>query len=480
MFLLRPIKFPKGIRFRLTLVYSTLFGLFLITYAYIMSSQYIQSGRSDFDGGLLNYAIDLADHIKFDQAHSTVEFALPPSEGKKDFPFIINDTYYVLRSTDGKILGKSSNNHPFSEIPFDPELPLSPKYTHRFLYFKVGDNTFRAVNLKFHNMADESFILQVASPSNVLEEREQNQLLMTTVLVPLLILIASIVSYLISGNALEPIRKLTEAANNIAASNLSLRVPEANTADEVEELSKTFNTLLGRLEKSFKGQEHFVSNASHQLNTPLAIIKGELEVLESKPRSIEEHQKFHKSLKEELSRLIELVKNLLLISRVESGQEKFVFVPTRLDDLLLGTIARLSLKAREKKITIRFNISPELEESDLEVMGERQLLECLFENLVDNAIKYAPEESIVALDMKYVEGHYEIWISDEGPGIDESEIHGLLTNRYQRGSGINIPGTGIGLPLASQIANFHNAEINYQRLSPQGSLFKVQFTKKVS
>ena len=479
MSLIKLSKVFKGIRFRLTLVYSTLFGLFLCTFAYIMSNQYFQSGREDFDAGLLNYAIDLSEHIYFEDAGLKINFKLPPSEGKKDFPFILNDTYYFLRSPEGKVLGKSVEDPPFKEIPYDPILPKTEKYTHRFISFTDGENLYRAVNLKIIEKDGRHLILQVATPSNVLEEREKSHLFMTSLMVPLMILIASLISYFISGNALEPIKKLTDTANKIAVSNLSSRVPDVNTGDEVDELSKTLNTLLERLEKSFKSQEHFVSNASHQLNTPLAIIKGELEVLESKPRKLEDHENFHKSLKEELDRLIDLVKNLLLISRVESGQETFTFYPIRLDDLLLSVLSRLSFKSLEKKMTMRFNIATELESNDLEILGEKQLLDCLFENLLDNAIKYSPEGSVISLNIKMIDGHLEVRIRDEGPGIAPQEIDGLLVNRFQRGTGINIPGTGIGLPLAGQIARFHNAKISHENLQPKGSLFKVQFSKKV-
>ena len=468
----------KGIRFRLTLVYSTLFGLFICTFAYIISNQYFQTGRSDFDSGLFNYAIDLSEHLHIDDVNLKIDFVLPASEGKKDFPFFLNETYYFVRSYDGKVLGGSTDAPPFEQIPYDPTLPLSPRYTHRFLSFKSQQDSYRAVNLKIVSASGENMILQVATPSTALEQNERRQFLMTAFMVPFLILISSLASYLISGNALSPIKDLTDTANSIAASNLSLRVPEVDTGDEVDELSKTLNGLLNRLEKSFKAQEHFVSNASHQLNTPLAIIKGELDILESKPRTIEEHKKFQKSLREELERLIELVKNMLLVSRVESGQEKFIFHPIRLDDLLLSTTSRLGGKARERKINIRFNISDDLENSDLEVMGEKQLLDCLFENLLENAIKYSPEEATVSLDLKQGTGLYEVWITDQGPGIPDSEIEGLLVNRFQRGAGISIPGSGIGLPLANQIARFHHAKISYEKLQPKGSLFKVIFSKQ--
>jgi signal transduction histidine kinase len=296
---------------------------------------------------------------------------------------------------------------------------------------------------------------------------------MTTLLVPLLILVSSFISYLIAGNALAPIKALTDTANNIAAQNLSHRVPVASTGDEVEELAKTLNGLLERLEKSFKAQEHFVANASHQLNTPLAIIKGELDVLQSKPRSVEEHTKYFVSLREEVERLIELVKNMLLVSRVEAGQEKFVFSPLRLDDLLLTITSRLRPKKREKRIQLKFNIDEDLQ--DLEVMGEKQLLDSLFENIIENAIKYSPEESIIQLDIKNVGGKKEVWIRDEGPGMPEGDFEKVIADRFNRGTTLGIPGSGIGLAIANKIAEFHKATIEYRKREPRGSHLIVRF-----
>lgn len=469
-------KYLKGIRFQLTFVYSTLFGLGLIVFAIVISNQYFQSGRHDFDSGLYNYAIDLSEYIIIDDSEINIKLNLPVSEQHKEFPFFLNQTFYSVRTLKGKILKSGERKTPFDEIPFDPTLPSKTDYTHRFFSFTHNGETFRAVNVKMTDENNHQMILQVASGLKRLEEREQNHQIITSLMIPLLILSSGFFSFLIAGNALRPIKTLTDSANTIAAKNLSLRVPVGGTGDEIEELSKTLNNLLSRLETSFIAQENFVANASHQLNTPLAIIKGELDVLESKTRGPEEVTRFQKSLREELERLIELVKNMLLISRVESGQENFIFNPLRLDDLLLTITSRLGIKAREKKIIIRFNIDEKLSEKELQVMGEKQLLDSLFENIIDNAIKYSPEESIVELEIKKSDPKIEVWVTDGGPGIKDSELKEILSGRYQRSPSINSPGTGIGLSIAQKIAHYHQAQVLYHPVKPQGSQFIIKFT----
>lgn len=472
MFSTKWSKLFNGIRFRLTIVYATLFGLFICAFAYLTTTESFQAGREDFDSSLINYAIDLSDYLTVDEAGIHIAFKVPGSEIRKAFPFTLNETYYSLRTIDGKFLAKGPKVFPFDAIPYNSSLPLKQDYTHRLLTFSNGADVYRAVNLKITGNSGREMILQVATLFNSIRDRERNQLIIIIVMLPVLLLISSIASYLIAGNALNPIKSLTDTANNIAAKNLSQRVPNVNTGDEIEELSKTLNNLLMRLEKSFKGQEHFVANASHQLNTPLAIIKGELDVLQTKQRTLQEYDKFHTSLREEIERLIELVKNLLLISRVESGQENFIFNTLRLDELLLSVVTRLQSKAREKKITIRFDID---ETMDVEVSGEKQLLDSLFENLIDNAIKYSPESSIIHLSMRKGDANLEVWIRDEGPGISEQEMEDILNKRFRRGSSYQLPGTGIGLSIAHQIAEYHHARIIYRKLS-DGSLFIVRFS----
>jgi signal transduction histidine kinase len=169
---------------------------------------------------------------------------------------------------------------------------------------------------------------------------------------------------------------------------------------------------------------------------------------------------------------------MLLVSRVKSGLEQFVFYPIRIDDLLLTTSTRMQSKAREKKITIRFNIDEDLSENDLIIKGEKQLLDSLFENILDNAIKYSPDETTIQLAIKKAGKDLEVWFQDEGPGVPGDMDQNLLGTRFQRGSTQFIPGTGIGLAIAKKIASFHQAEIIYKDAFPKGSLFIVKFLRR--
>jgi len=122
---------------------------------------------------------------------------------------------------------------------------------------------------------------------------------------------------------------------------------------------------------------------------------------------------------------------------------------------------------------MRFNIDEDIQ--SLEVMGEKQLLDSLFENIIENAIKYSPEDSSIRLDIKNINDKIEVWVRDEGPGMDEEEFLRISSGRFQRGGAFGIPGSGIGLAIANKIASFHNAKITYKKLLPHGSHFIVRF-----
>ncbi len=470
-------KFFSGLRFRLTFVYSSLFGFFICIFAYILSAQYMDLLRQDFDAALINLGVDITRSDELTPGFGT-KFKVPDYQINKEFPFSIGSTIYVLRSIEGPIVGGSSGTPKGFMIPYREQLAKSPDYTHRFLSFKHNDEDYRAVNIKITNSEGVARILQVATPSLLLSEQKERLILMNLLTIPLIILFASIASYLIAGNALGPVKVLTETARSIAAENLSQRVPEVSTQDEVAELSRTFNKLLERLEKSFRAQENFVANASHQLNTPLSIIKGELDVLESKSSTPEDVAKFRKSLREELERLIDLVKKLLLVSRVEAGHENFIMRPLRVDEILLNTTARLAGIARAKKMIIRFNIGESLEEDSLLVRGDRQLLDAMFENLLENAIKYSPAESVVMIDVEKIDSRIEVSVSDEGPGMSDETWTRMNQGRFKRGEGITMPGTGIGLSIVQSIAELHEASLHLRPKKGKGSKFVIAFSQQ--
>lgn len=468
-------EFTRGIRFRLSVVYSALFGICLILLSIFITGEYLQLARDDYDQYLRNFALDMANFIEVSPDQQTATLKVPMTEQIKFFPFVIQNTMVTVRSLDSKVL---YNNRSDSQIPYAPELARRRNYTHRFVDFYLGEERMRALNLKI-NKGSTSLILQVANSVETLRSQQERHFLFLLAIIPFTLILSALFSTIVAGRALEPIRQLARQMDELLRGGNYTPLPVPQTFDEIEQLTRNFNGLITQMQRTLEAQERFVANASHQLNTPLAIMRGELEVLQSRERSPEEVQRFHQSLHQELQRLTQLVQDMLLVSRVKAGKAHFTFVPLPMDEVLGETLERMAKIAKRKRISIRYNIADALisDVTKLTYSGERQLLICLFENLLENCIKYSPDDSRISVQLILDEGQLVVEICDEGPGMSPEVMNSLNDpQRFKRGGETSgIPGSGLGLYLAYKVADFHHATIEAKPNIPKGTRFRVTF-----
>ncbi len=470
-FFQRTSKFTHGIRFRLSMVYSALFGVCLILLSLFVTGEYLEFARDEHDQFLRNFAIDLSQFVNQDQRSEAISLDVPLSEEIKYFPFVIQNTVVTLRRLDGSVL---YTNRTDIQVPYDLSMNLEKDYSHVHVDFLQTNGTkMRGVNIRIPHRSSP-FIIQVASTIENLTTQQDRHLFFLLLIIPLSILITAFTSTLVAGKALDPIRATITRMEELLQTESYRPLPVPDTHDEIADLTRTYNNMLARVKKTLEAQDQFVAHASHQLNTPLAIMRGELEVLLSKPRSPEETQRFHESLAQELARMGQLVRDMLLVSRVEAGKAHFRFVPVRLDEVVTETVARLALRAKEKNIALKLDLADEV----LDITGERQLLTCLCENIVENAIKYSPPHSDVHVSLLQVADGVLLEVSDQGPGVP-FEVRQRLqrSERFFRGEHTaNISGSGLGLYLVSRIAEYHGSKLEILDRAPQdGALFKVTF-----
>jgi hypothetical protein len=467
-------KFTRGIRFRLSLVYSAVFGACLLIISLFITGEYLNFARDEYDQFLRNFAIDLSQHVQLGDDGKKVELDIPLFEQIKYFPFVIQNTIVTVRHLDGGVL---YTNRKQDLIPFDQRIAQQKNYSHRFFGFSLQDGTeMRAVNLKFVHR-EVPMVLQIGSTVEGLAVQRERHLLYLMLIIPLSMLVTALTSVMVAGKALAPVRATINRMEKILSSDSYQPLPVPNTHDEIADLARTYNTMLERVTKTLEAQDQFVSHASHQLNTPLAIMRGELEVLLSKPRSQEETLQFHQSLAQELERMGQLVRDMLLVSRVEAGRAHFRFISLRLDDIVTDTVARLAGRARSKKLTLKMELDPELLEDDLTLnfTGERQLLTVMCENLIENAIKYSPEGAQVKVSLKW-ENEVRLEVSDQGPGIPQNAWDRMMrAERFFRGEHTtNVSGSGLGLYLVGRIADYHNCKLELPA-TQSGATVRVRF-----
>jgi heavy metal sensor kinase len=263
---------------------------------------------------------------------------------------------------------------------------------------------------------------------------------------------------------------MSAAARRISAEDLSQRVNETGTGDELDNLAKTLNRMLDRLDVAFSQVRRFSADASHELQTPLTILKGEMELALRSERTPEEYRATLESALEEVDRIAHLVEGLLLLARAEAGVLRMDRREVDLLQMLEEVYLRLRPLADSHCVELRLgSMEP------LRIQGDGERLQAMIFNLVDNAIKYTGAKGRVTLELRREREYASILVSDTGIGIPIEE-QGNIFQAFYRASearGLSERGTGLGLPIAQSIASAHGGNISVESAPGQGSSFKA-------
>jgi len=229
--------------------------------------------------------------------------------------------------------------------------------------------------------------------------------------------------------------------------------------------------MISRLEKSFQYIAEFSSRVAHELKTPLAIIRGEAQVALRKERSIEEYQRVIQVNLEEVERMIKVVEDILLLTKLEYDTKVFQFEPIDLHEFFNDIVERTRILASEKQMTLKLNLPNER----IQIRGDSLHLRRLFFNLIDNALKFSPPGSAVDIGLKPDNGHVKVSVQDQGMGISEEDLPKIFEKffHWDRRKEASGAGTGLGLSLARSIARAHQGEIEVKSELSKGSTFTV-------
>ncbi len=480
----QPARSPRrSIRFRLTALFVVILGVTLIAFSITLYGAFVRTHRAEFDAALYNHAVDVADSIQVNVFGQLTLSGDLLSRNEKIFPFAVGRALLQILSPGGQVLAKSRAVAETGLPVYKEDLArlMSESVVFRDLSVEEVPNvgrtarvTYRLLTYRVRDIRKPEFLLQIAVPLTFLEQESRNLKLFFMLAIPLTLLIATFGGIYLSGKALMPVLDIIERARGITARNLGERLPIPPAKDELQALSLTLNDLLDRLHRAFESQERFVSDASHELKTPLAILRGELDLMRSRPRTPEEVTEFLSSASQELDQLSRLVEDLLLLARVDAGAGSIARAELRLDEVALEVVARLQKVAGARKIKIRFD----LEGSEFTVLGDSNLLHSVFHNLVENAVKFSPDESTVVVRMVSQGDQISTFVSDEGPGIDPAE-QARIFDRFFRAEGARekTAGMGLGLAIARRIADAHGARLWVESQPGRGSHFGFSIKK---
>lgn len=474
-------RFRFGLRTRLILILVSIFGVTMVGFSAVLYFAFVEDHQEAFDSTLYNYTVDIANAIEVNLFGEVILNTSVFQNDEKVFPFALGDTYVQLRNMGGITVARSRNLGR-SSLPFksdDRDSVVQKRFAYETLEPRKLDSRlgrshqrYRLLNYYIDRPGGFDFILQVAAPMVALDQDRKVLITFFSFSIPAVLLIAVITSILVSRRALRPVKDIIATTRFITARKLSARVPVPQVQDEVRELAETLNGLLDRLEQSFQMQESFIADASHQLRTPLSILKGEIDLMNSKPRSAEEVREFLESAGQEVSYLTRTVNDLLVLARVDAGVGALSFGPTRVDEVFLEMIARVEKVAHAKNV----RLDVQLKGSEFEITSDPDLMRCLMENLAENAVKYSPEGKTVCLTLAREVKGLVFEVKDEGPGIDP-QIRDKIFNRFYRSESTRdkVSGSGLGLAIVKRIADVHSGRVEFDTEVGRGTTFKAFF-----
>ncbi len=490
---LRKYLFPQSIRSRLALTFTLAFGFTLVMTSALCYQIFVQSHQENFDESLYNHAIDVASAINL-SVFGSIE--LHPFAGlaiEKRVPFAVSRSYLELRDTGGRVLASSSNVSPKHQLPFSDKIRnqvLTSGVAYTSIRSKdLGENNghdYRVISYLVNKPGIFPVVLQIAVPLTSIEEDQKAFFILLLILIPSSIALATLFALWASRSAFSPVLQMTKQTAQIELRNLKDRIQVVENDEELHELGNTLNLLLDRVESSILAQDRFVADASHQLKTPLAIIQGELELLSTQYQGRNEVPELKGalfSIQQEVSQLIRLVENLLLLAKMDAGYGSIPFQTVRLDEIVTEAVKRFGRIAEKGGHKIALDLMPypanSDEQIDFELQGDGYLLRCMIENLIDNAIKYSiGAKEDISVRLGEFSDRFVLEVQDHGLGITEKELADLF-QRFQRDpkKSLQAQGAGLGLVIVKRIAELHHGNVSFKSETGLGTVARVELRK---
>jgi heavy metal sensor kinase len=335
-----------------------------------------------------------------------------------------------------------------------------------------GVGRLRMIYVPLAKHGTEPFVVIIGVPTEFVGADIGDLTKRIALIIFLVLALAGLSGWLLARRALRPVAETAVAVKRITDRNLHERLPEPNTNDEIGNLIKVFNELLARLDHAFDVQRRFTADASHEICTPLTVLKGDTEVALLQRRTPEEYEALLKSNLEETERLSKLVANLLLLARADSGEQQITKEMLIFNELVAEVCGRLQTLAEERGITLAFDSSPEL----LLVEGDMVALQQIVANLVGNALRYTPRGGRVLLALRQTpDGLIQLDVTDTGVGIPTAALPHIF-NRFYRADNARAhepAGSGLGLAICQAMAAAHGGRIMVESVIGKGSRFTL-------
>lgn len=319
------------------------------------------------------------------------------------------------------------------------------------------------------NTGSQEGVLLLVSPVQDIVDRVTQVLRGLVVFDVIFIVIVAVITFYMSNVLTLSIRRFNRAIAKMSGGDFSVRVNEKEIA-EFGELARAFNSMSERLENLDASRNQFVSDASHELKTPLASMKILSESLLSQPDAPAElYREFLGDINSEIDRLSLVINDLLTLVKTDKGMETLIIGDVELGELIKRITTTVAPLAQKKHITIAYQYR------DVTVRADELRMQQLFTNLIDNAIKYSPENTTITVDLSKTLENAVVSVSDEGIGIAKEHLPHLFERFYRvdKARSRQAGGTGLGLSIVKQIVDQHGGTIEVESTEGKGTSFTV-------
>lgn len=447
----------KTLRFRMMVLFCTIVSVMLV-------ASYLAFW------GLLAHAIPTQlNHQLQETGRLLIADIAAEPEGRDIERLDIPGEFFELLDPRGRVLQRSHN------LPAPISLKLDPAATQPA--FQVadieGERTVRVAIIPFEQ-ANQKRFLAVAIPTFGTNRVLDTFGTIVLILFPISLLLTAGISMIYVGRSLAPITELTQHAASMARRVTQSQgfwepLPVTTPHDELGQLAETFNDLFRGVDSAVRQLRQFVTDASHELRTPIAILHGETELLLSKPRTADEYQKTLAIFDDELKKLTRMVEGLFTLSIADAGQLHLESEPVYINELLEEACALVTSRARKKRISILRHLDQEFSYT-----GDEAFLHQLFLIFLDNAIKYSPEKSVLHVTLKEVDGRIRVCFQDHGIGVAAEHLPFIFERFYRAPSNAaDSHSGGLGLAIAQAIAHAHGGSIECTSEVGVGSRFTI-------
>lgn len=480
----------RSLRFKLTLWYVLILGFLLISFSTLLYLTLSRSLYRDVDHKLRA----LAELIALESTSSSSKFGFSNIDQTLEASMNLKPIGKFIQVLDesGRI-GRTSENLKSIQLPIslnalrNGSKGLITYETNR----SIRNTPLRIITYPVKEQNQVAKMIQVASSLEDVEDALNTLMLILMVTVPSVLLIASLGGLFLANKALKPVDRITQTARMITSQNLNQRIQTLKVKDEISRLIDTFNDMISRLDQSFRQVKQFTTDASHELKTPLTILKGEVEVALRKKREPQEYEQILESNLEEIDRMTKIVDDLLLLSKADIGEIRLNRENIDLNRFISGLTEQMKILAQPKNIRIETSNLQESGEQEIHIWGDALRMRELFINLIDNGIKYTePGGAILITLAKETNGcatpampqdqpikrYAKITVADTGIGIAKEDQEKIFNRffRVDKARSREQGGSGLGLSICKWIVEAHQGEITVESEPGKGSAFIVR------